>query len=115
MTRDTPLRSGLAIAALCSSALLSACASDDRYKLPPPPANAVLQDARATVFKLAAAASDAQASVCTTTAGYCSVPVGTPAGLRCTCEAKDGSYVYAGQTGAVPPLPAWADPTKQRR
>jgi hypothetical protein len=110
-----PLLSALFIPLLCSGALLSGCASDDRYKLPPPPATTALPDAKATVFKLAAAASDAQASVCTTTAGHCPVPAGTPAGLRCTCEAKDGTYVYAGQTGEVPPMPGWADPGKQRR
>lgn len=101
---------------LCS-ALLGACASgsSDPYKLPPPPANDALQGAQATVFRTAAAASDATASVCTTTGGYCAVPAGTPAGLRCTCEAKDGSYLYAGQTGEVPPMPEWADPAKKRR
>jgi len=34
--------------------------------------------------------------------------------LRCTCEAADGSYAYAGRTGEIPPMPAWADPAKQR-
>lgn len=102
--------------ALCC-ALLGACAGGgaDPYKLPPPPANDALPGAQATVFRTAAAASDAQASVCATTAGYCTVPAGTPAGLRCTCEAKDGSYLYAGRTGDVPPMPTWADPAKKKR
>lgn len=106
---------GWMTAMLCS-ALLGACAgSGDPYKLPPPAANDALPAAQATVFRTAATASDAMASVCTTTAGYCPVPAGTPAGLRCTCEAKDGSFLYAGQTGDVPAMPAWADPAKKRR
>ena len=106
----------LSAVVLCC-ALLGACAGGggDRYKLPPPPANDTLAGAQATVFRTAAAASGAQASVCATTGGYCTVPAGTPAGLRCTCEAKDGSYLYAGQTGDVPPMPEWADPAKKRR
>lgn len=104
----------LALIAGCAG--LAACAgSGDPYKLPPPPANDALVGAKATVFRTAAAASQAMASVCATTAGYCAVPAGTPAGLRCTCEAANGSYLYAGQTGDVPPMPEWADPAKKKR
>lgn len=94
----------------------SACASDRSF-IPPPLAVAALPGARAQVFMLAqgADANASAASVCSTEAGYCPVPAGTPAGLRCTCEAADGSYVYAGRTGEKPAMPAWADPAMKPR
>lgn len=94
---------------------LGACATD-RSTLPPPLAVGVLPGARAQVFRLAGApeADAVQASVCSTSAGYCPVPADTSAGLRCTCEGPDGSYVYAGRTGEIPPMPKWADPAKNR-
>lgn len=105
-------------AAILASVLLAAlggCATD-RSTLPPPLAVGALAGARAQVFRLAGApeAAAAPASVCSTSAGYCPVPTDTPAGLRCTCEAPDGSYVYAGRTGEIPPMPTWADPGKKR-
>lgn len=98
--------------------ILSGCAVDPST-LPPPLSIDALPGARAQVFQLAGSStSDAAtttASVCSTEAGYCPVPAGTPAGLRCTCDASDGSYTYAGRTGEIPPMPAWADPSKKRR
>lgn len=95
---------------------LVACAGQNPSTLPPPASTASLPGARANVFRLATAAEAASgpASVCATSAGHCPVPADTPAGLRCTCEAADGSYAYAGRTGEIPPMPAWADPAKQR-
>jgi hypothetical protein len=111
------MTAGRWVATLCCLTFLGACAGGgaDAYKLPPPAANSALPGAQATVFRTAASASDAMASVCTTTGGYCALPTGTPAGLRCTCEAKDGTYLYAGQTGEVPAMPEWADPAKKKR
>ena len=97
--------------------ILSACAVDPS-KLPPPRAVEALPGAQAQVFRLAGSstleAATTTASVCSTEAGYCPVPAGTLAGLRCTCEAPDGSYTYAGRTGEIPPMPTWADPSKKR-
>ena len=97
-------------------AALGACATD-RSSMPPPLAVGALPGARTQVFRLAGAPETdaAQASVCSTTAGYCPVPADTSAGLRCTCEAPDGSYVYAGRTGEIPSMPKWADPAKKRQ
>ena len=96
-------------------AALNACAIS-RSALPPPLSVDALPGARAQVFRLAGAPETAPvpASVCTTSAGYCPVPAGTPAGLRCTCEAPDGSYTYAGRTGGIPAMPEWADPSLKR-
>lgn len=103
---------------LIAAGALSACAGrGDPYKLPPPASVGALVGAKVQVFRLAGAASEAAAStasVCSTNGGYCSVPADTPAGLRCTCEAGDGSYLYAGRTGDIPPMPEWADPNKKR-
>lgn len=97
--------------------ILSACAVDP-YTLPPPRAVEALSGAQSQVFRLAGnnapEAAMPAASVCSTEAGHCPVPAGTPAGLRCLCEAPDGSYTYAGRTGDIPPMPAWADPAKKR-
>lgn len=108
------LRSGLLAGAVVVA--LSACAIDPST-LPPPPEVDALVGARAQVFKLAGAVETTSpaASVCATSAGHCPVPADTPSGLRCICEAPDGSYVYAGRTGEIPPMPAWADPSKKRR
>ena len=98
--------------------MLSACAAAP-YTPPPPLAAESLAGALAQVFQLAGSSNSGAptttASVCSTEAGYCPVPAGTLAGLRCTCDAPDASYTYAGRTGDIPPMPTWADPSKARR
>lgn len=97
--------------------ILSACAVDPSTMTPPRAVEA-LPGAQAQVYRLAGSSTPevatTTASVCSTEAGYCPVPAGTLADLRCTCEAPDGSYIYAGRTGEIPPIPAWADPSKKR-
>jgi hypothetical protein len=105
------------VASLAASLATALAGCKTEPTRPPPPLESLpLPAARASVFRLAGDehVGTVPASVCGTTAGYCPVPAGTPAGLRCVCELADGSAVYAGRTGEPRPVPAWADPHARR-
>jgi hypothetical protein len=88
---------------------LAACGSFDMAHQAQPPSHVAtpLAGARAEVYRLAddPESGSGAAPVCATNEGYCTVPAGTAPGLHCVCEAQDGSWRYAGRTGAIPAAP----------
>ena len=92
--------------------LLLGCAGADRYKLPPPRNTQLLATAQGVVYAEPAASAPVTPSrYCVTSGGSCALPAPVETGLSCTCESASPKYSYGGRTGAMPPMPEWADPS----
>jgi hypothetical protein len=115
--RRRPVASARAFTALAAIAasgprlllclVLAGCALEMPHEAQPPRHDGnALRDAKAQVFLLAddppEASRGAGVAACLTPEGWCALAQPSTADLRCLCEAADGSWRYAGRTGAAP-------------
>ena len=108
----TPLHACAAVLGVLALVIAGCASPPSRYKLPPPRNTQPLPTAQGSVHGVASGVGEIEtpSGRCITLAGHCMLPAPAPTGLPCTCDSKNPEFSYGGRTGAIPPMPDWADP-----